>query len=105
MSVVGYRARNHPQQVRTSGALRAVDDRATMPDDFAILHARFGFTIDVAASDANAKCPRYFTEDDDGLAVPWAGERVWCNPPYSFPNLEGGCSRHGANGPLPTRRR
>ena len=41
----------------------------------------------MAASDANAKCPRFWTEDDDGLAQPWAGERVWCNPPYSFPNL------------------
>jgi phage N-6-adenine-methyltransferase len=88
VSVVGYRARNHPQQVRTSGAMRAVDDRATMPEDFAPLHKRFAFTIDVAASAANAKCARYFTEDDDGLAQSWAGERVYCNPPYSHPNLE-----------------
>jgi phage N-6-adenine-methyltransferase len=88
MSVVGYRARNHPQQVRSSGALRAVDDRATMPEDFGPLNKRFGFTIDAAASAANAKCARYWTEADDGLAQSWAGERVWCNPPYSHPNLE-----------------
>lgn len=88
MSVVGYRARNRPQQVRAGGASRAVDDRATMPEDFGPLHQRFAFTIDVAASDANAKLPQYWTEDDDGLAQPWAGERVWANPPYSHPNLE-----------------
>ena len=41
------------------------------------------FTIDVAASDENAKCDRYYTREDDGLRQPWAGEAVWCNPPYS----------------------
>lgn len=42
-----------------------------------------GPTRDVAAAPHNAKCPRYFTRDDDGLAQSWAGERVWCNPPFS----------------------
>lgn len=54
------------------------------PDDFARWDARFGgFTLDAAAAHHNAKCPRYFTRADDGLAQSWAGERVWCNPPYS----------------------
>lgn len=87
MSVVGYKARNHPQQVTAHGARPDIDDRATPPEVFGPLHERFSFTIDVAASPHNAKCPRYWTEADDGLAQSWAGERVFCNPPFSFPNL------------------
>jgi phage N-6-adenine-methyltransferase len=45
------------------------------------LHARFGFTLDVCATPDNAKCARYFTRADDGLAQTWSG-RIWCNPPY-----------------------
>jgi len=46
------------------------------------LDAEFGFTIDVAATAENAKCPRFYTIDDDGLSQDWDGEVVWCNPPY-----------------------
>jgi phage N-6-adenine-methyltransferase len=87
VSVVGYKARNRPQQVASHGARPDIDDRATPPEVFGPLHERFAFTIDVAASPHNAKCPRYFTEADDGLAQSWAGERAWCNPPFSFPNI------------------
>jgi len=83
MSLVGYRAENHPQQVGRRGAAAKVDDRATHPDDFAAWNLRFGFTLDAAAAPHNAKCPRYFTAEEDGLSQSWAGERVWCNPPYS----------------------
>ena len=82
--LVGYKADNHPQQVRSRGAMDEVDDRATHPDDFTIWDAELGpFTLDVAAAEHNAKCTRYFTRDDDGLLQSWAGEKVWCNPPYS----------------------
>ena len=80
MSLVGFRAQNHPQQARKD----AVDDRGTDPEFFAKMVERFGpFTVDVAAAPHNAKCERYYTIDDDGLSQSWAGERVWCNPPYS----------------------
>lgn len=79
MSLVGFSARNHPQQ-----AVRdAVDDRGTTPELFDPLHAEFRFTLDAAASHANAKLPKYYTRDDDGLLRLWAGDRVWCNPPFS----------------------
>lgn len=81
--LVGKRARNHPQQVAVGGADDEVDDRGTTAEMFGPLLARFDFTIDVAAAEHNAKLERYFTREDDGLAQSWAGEMVWCNPPYS----------------------
>jgi phage N-6-adenine-methyltransferase len=80
---MSFVSRNHPQQTAVRGALDSVDDRATAPEVFGPLHERFRFSIDVAASDCNAKLDRYWTKHDDGLAKSWGGERVWCNPPYS----------------------
>lgn len=83
MSLVKFRAQNHPQQVGVVGAKDSVDDRGTDPELFAELDARFGFTLDVAAGAHNAKCDRYFDLEADGLVQSWQRERVWCNPPYS----------------------
>lgn len=76
---MSFVSRTHPQQ----GPRPEVDDRETDPTVFAELHERFAFTIDAAASPHNAKLPKFWTVDDDGLAQNWTGERVWCNPPYS----------------------
>jgi phage N-6-adenine-methyltransferase len=78
MSLVGFKAQNHPQQI----AKDEVDDRAVTPEDFALFHARFRFTVDAAASPTNARLPRYWTREDDALEQNWTGS-VWCNPPYS----------------------
>lgn len=84
VSLVGFHARNHRQQVDRNGARPDVDDRGTPADLFLQLSERFGgFTIDVAAAEHNTKCERFYSIDDDGLSKSWAGERVWCNPPYS----------------------
>lgn len=83
MTLVGFKAQNHQQQVLVHGPRSHVDDRATTPEDFAPLHERFGFTVDVAAAPHNTKLERFYTIEDDGLAQDWTGERVWCNPPYS----------------------
>lgn len=85
MSLVRFQAKNHRQQIAArGGADDSIDDRGTSAVDFARFDAALGpFTLDVAASDRNAKCARYFTFTQDGLRQSWADERVWCNPPYS----------------------
>jgi phage N-6-adenine-methyltransferase len=55
---------------------------ATPPEVFEPLQAEFNFTLDPCATPISAKCARYFTEADDGLAQSWAGHRVFMNPPY-----------------------
>jgi phage N-6-adenine-methyltransferase len=79
MSLVAFRAQNHPQQPTRDD----VDDRRTRDDFFAPLHAERRFSIDAAASHANALLPRYWTRHDDALRQSWGCERVWCNPPFS----------------------
>lgn len=79
MSLVGFKAQNHPQQARKD----RVDDRCVLPEFFEPLHAQHRFTIDAAASDDNHVLPRYWTREQDALSQSWLGERVWCNPPYS----------------------
>lgn len=79
MSLVGFKARNHPQQATDAN----VDDRAITWDDFDPINAAHHFTIDVAATADNARLPRFWTVDDNALEQSWRHERVWCNPPYS----------------------
>lgn len=54
---------------------------ATPADVFGQLNAEFGFTLDVCADPENAKCDRFFTEEQDGLIQKWEGV-CWMNPPY-----------------------
>lgn len=83
MSLVGFKARNHPQRVGKNGADDGTDDRGTKREFMDELEARFGhFDLDVAAAPHNAKAPKFYTIQDNGLAQPWVGN-VWCNPPYS----------------------
>ncbi len=49
---------------------------------FDALHAEFGFTLDPCATEANAKCGRYFTRAEDGLKQDWSRDAVFMNPPY-----------------------
>lgn len=59
-------------------------DWATPKAVFDIINLTFGpFTLDPCASAENAKCPTYFTKDQDGLTQSWKGHRrVYCNPEY-----------------------
>jgi phage N-6-adenine-methyltransferase len=84
VTLLNFRAENHPQQVAARGPRDDVDDRRTPPELFDPLHAEFRFTVDVACSTENAKLPKHFDYQADGLAQSWRGERVWCNPPFSY---------------------
>ena len=44
-------------------------------------HARYKFTLDVCATADNAKCEKFYTEQDNALRLPWHGV-CWMNPPY-----------------------
>ena len=59
----------------------ATDLWSTPPDFFSALDRVFHFTLDACATAENAKCARFYTREQDGLAQPWTGN-VWCNPPY-----------------------
>jgi len=82
VSLVGFKASNHPQQVTAKGVDDEIDDRGTPQDFWDELNAKYRFTLDVAAAPHNAKTENYYTRLADGLLQPWHGS-VWCNPPYS----------------------
>ena len=58
----------------------------TPQDLYDDLDAAFGFVLDPAASDKNAKAEFYYTTQEDGLIMPWRLPEpgaVFVNPPYS----------------------
>jgi phage N-6-adenine-methyltransferase len=78
------RQRAYRQRQKPKVYWRHVSDLWGTPQAlFDALHAEFGFTLDVAAIAANAKCDHFFTPEQDGLAQEWAPEICWCNPPYA----------------------
>lgn len=58
------------------------DNWGTPPEVFVPLEKEFGpFDLDAAAAKENAKAPRFFSIEDNGLSKEWTG-RVFLNPPY-----------------------
>ena len=50
---------------------------------FDSLNKEFNFVLDAAATEENAKCPKFFTKSSNALVVDWSQyKRVFCNPPY-----------------------
>ena len=59
---------------------------------FNYLDKLFKFNLDVCASAENAKCEKYYTEQESCLDHDWSEkadlfDMAWCNPPYSKPDL------------------
>ena len=57
------------------------NDWETPQDFFEKLDQEFHFETDVCALPENAKCEKFYTPDEDGLAQKWIGV-CWMNPPY-----------------------
>lgn len=57
-------------------------DWCTPQKTFDELNDEFNFTLDPAATSESAKCAKYYTPKNDGLINTWAGNTVFCNPPY-----------------------
>lgn len=60
----------------------ATDEWATPQALFDELNAEFGFTLDVCANAANAKCAHYIAANSLGEDWTRGSGAVWCNPPY-----------------------
>lgn len=86
MTLLSFKAANHPQQVGSRGVAREKDERYTPRSLITALHEEWRFTVDAAgcaAAPASQVIGRWWDIDTDGLAQDWDGERVWCNPPFS----------------------
>lgn len=57
-------------------------DWETPAEIFEPLNKELGFTLDVCATVDNAKCPRFFTREDNALLQEWNGI-CWMNPPFN----------------------
>jgi phage N-6-adenine-methyltransferase len=57
------------------------DKWATPQEFFDKYNEQYQFTLDVCATEDNAKCSKFFTEEQDGLSQEWSGT-CWMNPPY-----------------------
>jgi phage N-6-adenine-methyltransferase len=85
MTSIGFKAKNHPQQVAARGAIDDVDDRRTTDETFEECRRLAGveeFDLDTAASIESSRGYGYYDIESDGLKSAWFGN-VWCNPPYS----------------------
>lgn len=80
---------------------RSKQDYETPRDFLAAVSKRFGrLDVDLAASCDNHKAPKYITQQEDSLSVPWAQQwpysTMWLNPPFG--NIEPWAAKCRAEG-------
>jgi phage N-6-adenine-methyltransferase len=74
--------------------LKEVGDQWRTPDDlYWGIFAKFGpFILDLFSDGENAKCPNFYTVEDNALTKDWtkdlAGGKAFANPPYSRSSYE-----------------
>lgn len=74
---------DQPARLTAGMFTNRTDEWGTPRALFDALNAEFRFDLDPCASAINAKCARFFTQEDNGLFQDWGGSRVFVNPPYS----------------------
>jgi phage N-6-adenine-methyltransferase len=79
---MGERNPSDKEKVRVLHFSSRSDEWPTPEWFFNALNERFHFTLDPCATQENAKCKRYFTRLENGLAQDWRGHTVFMNPPY-----------------------
>lgn len=52
------------------------EEWGTPQELFNRLNKEFNFTLDVCASEENAKCPKYYTKEEDALKQEWGGRHM-----------------------------
>lgn len=82
------------QKAKPVHLLKEVGDQwQTPPALYWGIFAKFGpFILDLFSDGDNAKCPRYYTVEDNALTQDWtkdlAGGKAYANPPYSRASYE-----------------
>lgn len=73
------------QQQASTTPIDARDEWRTPSFVFAWANRRFGFGVDLAATDENALCDDWFTREHSAFFAPWHEFSApgWANPPYS----------------------
>ena len=56
-----------------SGLSSKSNEWETPQDLYNKLNDEFNFTLDPCATKENAKCSKYYTQEDDGLSKDWGG--------------------------------
>jgi len=71
------------EQMNTKALFSSQSDEWETPQElFDRLNGVYWFTLDPCCQVYNAKCPKFYTQKDDGLSKDWCGETVFVNPPY-----------------------
>lgn len=86
MTLLNFKAGNHPQQTFRGRGDPEKDERYTPRALIEAIHADWGFTVDAAgcfAAPASQIIGRWWDIHNDGLAQCWDGETVWANMPFS----------------------
>lgn len=88
MTLLHFKAGNHPQQTAKGRGDPEKDERYTPRPLIEAIHADWGFTVDACgcvAAPASRLIGRWWDKETNGLVQPWDGEVVWANMPFSDP--------------------
>lgn len=87
---------------RDGHLLKEVGDQWRTPDElYWGIYSQYGpFVLDLFSDGVNAKCPEFYTAEDNALSKDWAhhlsGRKAFANPPYSRASY--GCGMQAITG-------